>query len=131
MAFKINNDKSNVMHFRNKRVNRTEKTFKMGNLSLEIVEEYRYLGIVINEHLKFEHTSTILSEAAGRALGGVISKFKMFKNVGFRTFSKLYHSSVTSVMDYASGVWGWMDEWGLTSYTTPNGLLRTCQRPGR
>ncbi len=47
------------------------------------------------------------SGATGRALGSIISKFKLFKNVGFESFSKLYHSRVVLVMDYCSGIWGY------------------------
>ena len=50
--------------------------------------------------------SKVLSESAGRALGGVIHKFKEMKNVGFSTFNKMYDCAVTSVSDYASEIWG-------------------------
>ena len=60
----------------------------------------------MNEHLDYTVTADILAGAAGRALGAVISKFRNMKNVCFKTFSKLYHTSVTSVMDYCSAVWG-------------------------
>ncbi len=50
---------------------------------------YQYLGIIINEHLHYEITATILVGSAGRALEGVISKFQSFKKKnGFQTFSK-------------------------------------------
>jgi hypothetical protein len=63
----------------------------------------------LNEHLDYNVTASVLTGAAGRALGAVISKFKCIKNVGFRTFSKLYHASVTTVMDYCSAVWGYKE----------------------
>ncbi len=53
------------------------------NTVLNIVERYKYLGTILNEHLDFSLTSSVLSGAAGRALGSVISKFKGLKNVGF------------------------------------------------
>ncbi len=40
-------------------------------------------------------------------MGGAISKFKSFQNVGFQTFSKLYHSGVVLVMVYFAGVWAY------------------------
>ncbi len=54
----------------------------------------------MNEYLSYEITANTLAESACRAPGGVISKFKSFKNVGFQTFSKLYHSDVVPVIDY-------------------------------
>ncbi len=74
---------------------------------VDICQQYQYLGIIMNEHLSYEITATTLAESAGRALGGVISKLKSFKNVGFQTFSKLYHSAVVPVMNYCAGVWGY------------------------
>ncbi len=41
------------------------------------------------------------------ALASIISKFKLLKNVGFETFSKLYHSEVIPIMDYCSGIWSY------------------------
>ncbi len=88
----------------------------------DICQQYHYLGIIINEHFSYEITATTLPVSAGTALGGVISKFKSFKNVGFQTFSKLYHSGVVPVMDYCAGVW----EYGKHSSCSsiPNRALR-------
>ena len=41
-------------------------------------------------------------------LGSLIGKFKSLKNVGFDTFTKLYHSGVTPILEYGSGVWGYV-----------------------
>ncbi len=101
---KVNRDKTKVIHFRKKKCKFTETQFYLGIDLVDICQQYQYLGIIINEHLSYEITATTLAESAGRALGGVISKFKSFKNVGFQKFSKLYHSGVIPVMDYCAGV---------------------------
>ncbi len=51
--------------------------------------------------------ASMFSGAAGRALGNIISKFKSLKNIGFETFSKLYHSGVLPIMDYCAGMSGY------------------------
>ena len=104
---RVNIDKTKVVHFRNKRVNRTKCAFKMGNENVDIVEEYKYLGVYLNEYLDYNVIANTLSGAAGRALGGVIAKFQNLKNVGFSTFSKMYNTGVVSVMNYCSGIWGY------------------------
>ncbi len=96
-----------VIHFRKKKCKVTEKQFYLGMDLVDICQQYQYLGIIINEHVSYEITATTLAESAGRALGGVISKFKSFRNVGCQTFSKLYHSGVVPVMDYCAAVWGY------------------------
>jgi len=71
---KINRMKSNAMHFRNKRKRRSDFVFYLGDESLEYACSYRYLGVMLNEHLDYDIIAETLVQSAGRALGGVISK---------------------------------------------------------
>ena len=48
----------------------------------------------------------VLSEAAGRR--GIIAKFASFRDAGFQTYTKLYESCVVPIMDYFSGIWGFL-----------------------
>ena len=57
------------------------------------------------EFLDYQVCGLELAEAGGWALGGIISKFKTFKNIGFNTFTKLYHTGVVPINKYASGIW--------------------------
>ncbi len=102
----INQDKSKVVHFRPKRLNRTEVEFTLGSNILEVVSEYKYLGIFLNEYLLYEYTADILSKSATRALGSVINKFRSLKNMGFKTYTKLFNACVVPVIDYSSEIWG-------------------------
>ena len=36
---------------------------------LNVVPKYKYLGIYLDQHLAFDDCTTVLSDAAGRALG--------------------------------------------------------------
>ena len=103
---KINMDKTKIVHYRKKRKRKTQFTFML-NEQIEIVNTYKYLGIYLDEHLDFNKTGDILAGAAGRALGSIISKFKTFRNVGFKTYEKLYYNGVVPILDYCSGVWGY------------------------
>ena len=47
-----------------------------------------------------------LAGSGGRALGGIINKFKKLKGSGYETYSKLFDTCVTSVLHYSSGIWG-------------------------
>ncbi len=64
------------------------------------------MGIILNEYLEYGITAKTLAGAAGRSLGGIITKFNTYRNVGFKTFSKLYDSGVVPVLEYCAGVWG-------------------------
>ena len=60
----------------------------------------------MSEFLNYEPNSEILSQAAGRALGSIVAKYKAHGCMGYTTYTKLFDSCVYPVMDYASGVWG-------------------------
>ena len=102
----INFSKTKVMHFRNKGKQCSDFDFKVGNETVDYASVYRYLGVHLNEHLEFGIIAETLSKAGGRALGAVISKIHSYKDVGFKTYSKLYYTCVVPVLDYCSGVWG-------------------------
>ena len=47
-----------------------------GETSLDIVSQYKYIGLVLNEFLDLGLTANILSDSTGRALGAMIAKPK-------------------------------------------------------
>lgn len=103
---KVNETKTKVVHFRKPNIPMTEHDFEYGENVLEKVACYKYLGIILDENLKYDLCSSTLADSGGRALGAIISKFKALKNVGFRTFETMYNSGVKPVLEYGSGVWG-------------------------
>ena len=94
------------MHVRPKRLVRTGTDFVLGNEQLKIVEDYKYLGFYFNEFMDLNKGINILSDAAGRSLGAVISTFKSLRDAGFYTYTKLFDSCVVPINDYFSGIWG-------------------------
>ncbi len=102
----VNIDKTKVMHFRNKNESITKHVFKINNLPIECVTEYKYLGIIMDQFMNFEKTAEMLSSSAGRALGAVINKVRVNKDLGFNSFSTLIRNCVLPILQYSSGVWG-------------------------
>ena len=103
----VNKDKTKIVHFRNKRKPQTMYKFLFDESELEIVSQYKYLGIILTEHLDFNGTADVLAGGAGRALGAIISKFKYFRNIGHSTFTKLFDTSVIPIIEYGAEVWGY------------------------
>ena len=103
---KLNVEKSNIVHFRSKRQQRTDFNFNFGEKEITVVDKYKYLGVFFDEYLTFETCAKILSESAGRALGGVIHKYRNLKDVGYYTFEKMYNAGVTAISDYGAEIWG-------------------------
>ena len=104
---RVNINKSKIVHYRIKSQERTKVDFSFGNGKLEVTEKYKYLGLVLNEFLNYEVTASILAESGGRALGAVYNKFKQIKGLGYNTYTTLYNSGVSPILDYCSGVWGY------------------------
>ena len=73
---KVNTDKTNIVHFRPTTQQKTNFNFKYGEHIINMASEYKYLGVIVDEHLKFDSCISALASAAGRALGEIISKFK-------------------------------------------------------
>ena len=109
----INNEKSQVVHFRKKRKVRTTFSFSIGPMNIKTVERYKYLGVTLNENLDFHESAQELAEAGGWALGGLISKFKVHKNIGYHTLTKLFDHDGKPITDYCSSIWG------FANYTFP------------
>ncbi len=101
---KITNDKIKVNYIRKKSTKITHVTFQVGEHGVKKVDRYKYLGDYLDEFLNYQTIRNILPGAASRSLGSVISKFKSFRNFGFKTYSKLFHSGVVPILDYCSGV---------------------------
>jgi len=103
---KLNTTKTKIIHFRNKKTPVTNEEFLFGELKLEIVKIYKYLGIIFDEHLTFEECAKTLSKAAGRKLGHLFVINRKLEGIGYNTFTKLYESRVDPVAFYAATVWG-------------------------
>ena len=56
----------------------TEVDFRYQDKILEKV--YKYLGIVLDDHLTLDNCAEVLAEAGGRPLGSIIAKFKNLKD---------------------------------------------------
>ena len=102
----INEQKSKVMHFRNKNINVTKKVFRCGNQNLEVCSKYKYLGLMLDEFLDYEVTAKHVSTSAHRALGLLIAKDKCHGGFDYDIFTKLYDSMVSSIIEYGAAIWG-------------------------
>ena len=72
----INEEKSNVIHFRPNSFNRTENIFTCGDKRLKIVDRYKYLGLLITEHLNYEEMAKHVAKSASRKIVKIFSETK-------------------------------------------------------
>ena len=102
----INASRTKIIHFRFKGKTRSQFNFKCGNHTVEYTEEYKYLGLWLNEHLDYNMTVKHISRSSARALGALTAKFYQCGGMSYSVFTKLYESLVVPVSTYASSIWG-------------------------
>ena len=118
----INVSKSNIIHFRKTGTKETNYMFKWGQVPLEKVNCYKYLGLYLFSDMNFSKTARLLSESATRALGSLISKYKSAKFMHYHTYTKLFNSLVCPITEYGAGIWG------LGEFENINKILLTACR---
>ena len=104
---KINSDKTQIVHFRPTRQQRSSFVWKFGDDILQTVSTYRYLGVFLHEHLDFKIMADAMSNAASRALGSLRYKLNNLKECRYDTITKLYLSCIVPILDYGASVWGY------------------------
>ncbi len=104
---RINDSKSKIVHFRKPHKNRAEYVYRVGNVKLNYVTSYKYLGVVFDENLNFKENACLLAQSGNRALGSLVAKYKKNVFIGFNSYTKLYEACVCPVVDYSSAVWGY------------------------
>ena len=70
----VNLSKTNILHIRNSRKMQSKFTFLFDMRPVPYCTFYKYLGVNINEYLDFTFTVEKHSDAAGRALGAIVTK---------------------------------------------------------
>ena len=70
----INGNKSKVMHFRSQSVDKTGFQFICADETLEIISQYKYLGLILTEHLDYLQMTKCVAKSASRAVGFLICK---------------------------------------------------------
>ena len=121
-AIDINQSKSKVIHFRKQQCSKTNYDFRIGNKHIEVASTYKYLGTYFSEFLTFTQHADLLGESGGRALGSVITKLKKNNFMNYSTYTKLYESCVTPILDYSSSIWG------FKNYNKPNLIQNKAMR---
>jgi hypothetical protein len=106
---KVNASKCGIMHFRRARKMKSKRMFRLCDENIDLVGSYKYLGVYIQENMKYDNMVDILSNSSSRALGALLSKYKIAGDMGYGTYQTLYNNCVIPVMDYGCEIWGYDD----------------------
>ena len=86
-CLKVSILKTNVIHFKLSRAWKLSFNFKYGDDTVDTIPSYKYLGVIFDKHLSFKSCSNALVDSGRRAFGAVISKFIIFKDIEYSTFT--------------------------------------------
>ena len=102
----VNRDKSNIVVFRNGgHLSKNEK-WSFGEDLLQVVNSYKYLGVILSTRLSF--TSTF-EDLAAKAKKGVVAILRTLWSIGDHTpqiFFKLFDSQIQPILTYGAEIWG-------------------------
>ena len=101
----INTSKTKVCIFSSRKINPMNTKFKYKGNELEIVEDYKYLGVIFNYNGNFKKNSNSLITQAKKAMYTVISKCRRY-NLPIDIQIQLFDSMVLPILLYGAEVWG-------------------------
>ena len=106
-GLKINVEKTKVLIFE-KNNRHTNYDFYLYGEKLEVVTSFKYLGVYFFKNGNWHRTQKCIAEHASKAMHRL---FSIFNSYEFKTNEKcrLFDSLVSSVLNYASDVWGYND----------------------
>ncbi len=73
------------------------------------MSQYKYRGLIFNEHLDYALMAKMVAKSAGRALGLLITKCKASGCMPYHVYTQLYDALVQPIIDYGAEIWGTKD----------------------
>ncbi len=101
---KINIDKTKIMVFSKGKVSNNLKFFINGR-ELEIVKQYKYLGVIFSSSGSFLATRKYIKEQGMKALYAIIKKCR-FNHLSIRCQLDMFDKAIEPILLYGSEIWG-------------------------
>lgn len=102
---KLNCNKTKVVIFSRGKVDLSKYNFRFGCEKIEVVEEYKYLGLTFNYNGRFRKGELELKEQATRAMYSLVGKCRKFY-LPVDMQMELFNTMVLPVLTYESEIWG-------------------------
>ena len=100
---RLNKDKTKVMLFNTAKQSDFMPEIVVGNENLEVVEEFKLLGVMITSNLKWETNTEYITKKAYKRLWMI----RRLKNLGMNTKSlvKIFTTQIRSVLEFGAVTW--------------------------
>ena len=106
LQLKVNLGKSNIIVFRKGGYLGRRENWKYGNLTMPVVNAYKYLGILFSTRLSFTAACKDLASRGKNALFHIMRKLYALDNNSFTLLMKLFDSQIQPMVLYGSELWG-------------------------
>ena len=104
----INCSKTKITIFSRSKINHTNFNFTYGNQTIETIDNYKYLGVILNYNGSFKLALDNLRSQASRAMYSLISKSRRL-GLPIKDQLHLFDSIVSPIMLYGCEIWGYSD----------------------
>ena len=101
----MNSDKTKIIVFC-KRKGKKKSDFRYNGNILEVVDEFRYLGVVFNYKGTFKECQNDIKSKANRAIFALLSKGRKL-NLPVDIMLELFDKTILPILLYGSEVWGY------------------------
>jgi hypothetical protein len=101
----VNLEKSKIIIFRNGGRPGRNENWRFRNIKIEVVNQYKYLGIDLTSGLSMEQHLKRTSAVAKNALGA-FDKILLNKYISFPSKLKIFNAASRAIMCYGAQVWG-------------------------
>ena len=79
--------------------------FDFNDNRLELVKEYKYLGLTVTCNGKLNYAAEILAQKARKAFFGLKANIPSSDSLSVQKWLKLYNSMITPIITYGSEIW--------------------------
>ena len=104
----LNINKTKVVHFRRKvrGVARSTTTFMLGREEIAYTDQYKYLGLILSEHLEWDLALQEIVKKANRALALLNHRARACGELHTNTYTMLFNQLVQPVIMCNACIWG-------------------------
>ena len=104
----LNINKTKVVHFRKKGRgrSRSETAFKLEKEEIAYADQYKYLGLILSEHLEWDLAFQELVKKANRALALLNHRARMCGGLHTNTYTMLFNQLVQPIILCNACIWG-------------------------
>ena len=104
----LNINKTKVVHFRKKVRGgaRSMTKFTLGREEIAYADQYKYLGLVLSEHLNWDLAFQEIGKKANRALALLNHRARMCRGLHTNTYTMLFNQLVQPIIMCNAGIWG-------------------------